>query len=53
MLIEYPGKLICWYGLLVMNLWQLASESVKFYRIDPVGHYGLIKKISKESRCPE
>jgi hypothetical protein len=36
-----------------MDFWQLAGERVKFYRIDPVGHYGLIKKISKETRCPE
>jgi hypothetical protein len=40
-------------GLSVMDFWQLASESVKFYRINPVDHYGPIKKISKETRCPE
>jgi hypothetical protein len=36
-----------------MDFWQLASESVKFYRIDTVGHYGLPKKICKETRCRE
>jgi hypothetical protein len=36
-----------------MDFWQLASGRVKFYRIDPVGHYGLIKKITKETQCTE
>jgi hypothetical protein len=53
MLIEYPGEFFCLIGLFFTEFWQLASESVKFYRIDPARHYGLSKKISKEPRCPE